>query len=632
MPAEGKAEKPLSVAFYMHDFSGGGVERMRLVLFGALPSRGMTVSAIVQSRRGVLAGAVPASVPVIALCTQRTIADLLPLARLLRQQRFDCVLANLDHNNIVLLLASLISGHRTRIIIGQHNALSAEARGGWKYRLVPTLYRLLWRGADAVVAVSEGVAHDLAKTARIPRNAITVIYNPVVADDAAGRVLSMPPHPWLEGGSLPVFLFAGRLTAQKDPHTLLRAFAVVSRTLPSRLILLGEGELAAPLARLAAELGIGQSVHFAGFQPDPLRWIGHASALVLSSRHEGLGNVIIEALACGVPVIATDCPFGPAEILLRGRLGTLVPIGDPDAMAAAMLAYAGQAVTADERRARAADFSVQACVARHRDICDRVLSRPAGAKRIFGISVSALDARSCVARILAPSEQAGVQLLVTPNLNHVRLLRRRDFAGAYARAALVCVDGFPLLLYARCRGLRLAGRVTGCDIMHELAQSSGLDGQRLFLVVESAATAGAALAWAHARKLSARTEVAVAVQGLAQDPAAQRALADAIAAHGTTILVMTLGAPVSEVFVHRNRDRLPGCWALCVGQGLRVELGLVARAPQTWRSAGLEWAWRLAQEPRRLGLRYLLDALWFPAAVLRDLGLGQNSREDCEHV
>jgi N-acetylglucosaminyldiphosphoundecaprenol N-acetyl-beta-D-mannosaminyltransferase len=345
-----------------------------------------------------------------------------------------------------------------------------------------------------------------------------------------------------------------------------------------------------------------------------------------------LGNVIIEALACGVPVIATDCPFGPAEILLGGRLGTLVPVGDPDAMAVAMQTYADQTATADERRARAADFSVQACVDRHRELCDRVLARPRRTPRIFSIAVSTLDAPSCVGRILGPRQNDGVHLLVTPNLNHVRLLRQRDFAEAYARAALVCVDGFPILLYAWCRGIRLAGRVTGCDIVHQLARSPGLETQRLFLVVESEATASAARAWAHAHHMSSRTAVAVAVQGLSGDRLAQQVLADAVAAHGTTILVMTLGAPVSEIFVYRNQDRLPGCWALCVGQGLRVELGLVARAPRPWRAVGLEWAWRLMQEPRRLGLRYVLDALWFPAAVLGDLARGHSSWEDGKHI
>jgi glycosyltransferase involved in cell wall biosynthesis len=343
--------KPIAVAFYMHDFAGGGVERMRLTLFDALPSRGMSVTAIVHSRNGALAGMVPPSVPVINLGNRRTAADIVPLARLLRQRRFDIVVSNLDHNNIVLLIANLLSGRRTRVIVSQHNALSAEMRAGWKYRLVPLFYRLLWRAADAVVAVSEGVADDLARVAAIPRSAITVIYNPVVSADYAARAAVPPPHPWLARPQAPVFLFAGRLTAQKDPQTLVLAFARLLRRSPARLIILGEGELAGRLQQMARDLGIAQAVCFAGFQRDPLPWIARATALVLSSRFEGLGNVIIEALACGVPVIATDCPFGPAEILQGGRLGRLVPVGDADALAAAMHEHVHQRAAAELRRA-----------------------------------------------------------------------------------------------------------------------------------------------------------------------------------------------------------------------------------------------------------------------------------------
>jgi exopolysaccharide biosynthesis WecB/TagA/CpsF family protein len=632
MATENTADKTISVAFYMHDFAGGGVERMRLVLFAALPSRGVAPSVIVQARRGVLAGAVPASVPVITLGTRRTLGDIVPLARLLRQRRFDIVVGSLDHNNIVLLLATLIAGRRTPVIICQHNALSAETGAGWKYRLVPLLYRLLWRLADGVLAVSEGVAGDLARVSRIPRSAISVVYNPVVGADLANPPELSPPHSWLADGTRRVFVFVGRLTAQKDPETLLRAFSLLRQRSSAHLILVGEGELTASLVRVAAESGVADYVHFAGFQPDPRPWIARASALVLSSRYEGLGNVIIEALACGTPVIATDCPFGPAEILQGGRLGQLVPPGDPDALAAAMEQLGRQTVTADERRARAADFTVKSCVDRHVELFAHVSRQRVRGRKVFGLSICTLDAAGCVARIVAPQRERDVRLVVTPNINHLRLLRRPGFAQAYAQAELVCVDGFPLLLYARSRGVPLGGRVTGCDILRLLIRYPGLPLQRLFLVVESVATARAAQAWARARDMPSQIAVAVAVPGLADDISAQHSLANAITAHGTTILVMTLGAPVSEVFVHRNRDRLPPCWALCVGQALRIELGLVRRAPSLMRAAGLEWAWRIWQEPRRLCARYVLDALWFPAAVLRELCLGQHTWEDSNNV
>jgi exopolysaccharide biosynthesis WecB/TagA/CpsF family protein len=619
----------LSVAFYMHDFAGGGAERMRLALFRALSVQGLSISAIVHARRGPLLDEIPEQIETIALGGSRTLSDIRPLAHFLREEKFDIVVSSLDHNNIALLIAKFLTRSRTRIIITQHNALSAEVRKGLKYRLVPFLYRLLWRQADGVVAVSDGVAGDLSRSAGICRKSIDVIYNPVVGDDFAERMKLPAPHVWLANPSCCTFVFAGRLTAQKDPQTLLRAFASVLQHRQARLIVLGEGELAAGLADLAASLEVSDAIHFAGFQLNPLPWIKHASALVLSSRYEGLGNVLIEALACGTPVIATDCPWGPAEILQGGGLGRLVPVGDIPALAEAMCNYADHPARACDRQARATDFSVEACVARHQALFSRVLARnqklrpsagrDMGPRSLFGLRLCTLDAQGCAARVLSERPVGGPALLVTPNINHLRLLRRSDFALAYRSAALVCADGFPLVIYARLRGLRLPGRVTGCDIFTHLVRHARFAEENVFLVVESTVTAAAARVWADQRGLSDRAKIVVAVERFGQHERAQRELAEAIRAHATTILVMGLGAPCSEIFVHRHRDLLPPCWALCIGQALRVETGLVARAPYPWRVLGLEWAWRMRQEPLRLGARYVRDVLWLPFAVLEDL-------------
>ncbi len=621
--------RPLSVAFYMHDFSGGGAERMRLALCRALRGRGLSVSAIVHAKRGPLLEQVPEEIRTVELGGSRTLSDIRPLIHLLREEEFDIIVSSLDHNNIALLCAKRLAGGRTRIIITQHNALCAEVRHSWKYRLVPCLYRLFWRQADGIVAVSGGVANDLSSSAGIPRDCIDVIYNPVIGDEFAERMELPAPHVWLGNPSCCTFVFAGRLTAQKDPQTLLRAFATVLQHRKARLIILGEGELAAALADQAAALAVSDAIHFAGFQINPLPWIRHAGALVLCSRYEGLGNVLIEALACGTPVIATDCPWGPAEILQDGRLGCLVPVGDAQALARAMCDYADHPAKASDRQARAADFSVAACVVRHQALFSRVLARnqkvrPAAgrdrkSRSLFGLRLCTLDAQGCALTILSERPAGGPALLVTPNINHLRLLRRSDFASAYRSAALVCADGFPLVIYARLRGLALPGRVTGCDIFTQLVRDARFAEEHVFLVVESMVTAAAARVWADQRGLADRAKIVVAVERLAQDERAQRLLAEAIRAHATTILVMGLGAPASEIFVHRHRDLLPPCWALCIGQALRVETGLVARAPYLWRVLGLEWAWRMRQEPVRLGVRYLRDVLWLPFAVLEDL-------------
>ncbi len=601
-----------AIAFYMHDLSGGGVERMRLTLIAELRARGVAVTLILARREGALNGLVPADLPVIALDRKGMLGAVLPLARLLRSVRPDVLVASLDHNNITAMLAGWLSCTRTRVVICQHNALSAELAMGWKYRCVPWLYWLLQKRAHGIVAVSRGVADDLAAVAGIGRDRVTPIYNPVIADDFATRAAGAPPHAWLADEDAPVLVFAGRLTAQKDPALLLDALALLP---DARLIMLGEGPLRAALEQQASRLGIADRVVLAGFAANPLPWIAHAACLVLPSRYEGLGNVLIEALACGTPVVATDCPHGPSEILQAGRFGPLVPAGDAASLAAAIGGVLAVEPDRGALRARAAAFTASACADAHQALFQR-LTAPRS-PRAFGLAMSPLTASQVIDRVMG-EDAAGVSTIVTPNIDHLRLLRQRAFAEAYAGAELVCPDGFPVLLYARLRGLALSRRVTGCDLFARLAEHAGLPAKRLVIVTEGAASEAAVRRWGQAHGLH-HLHVVTAQQGLTSDHAAQAGLAQTIAAHRPDILVMTLGAPVSEVFVHMHRETLPPCWALCVGQAVRVHLGLTQRAPAFWQRIGLEWLWRLRQEPRRLLGRYVQDVAWFPIAVLGDL-------------
>ena len=370
------------LAIYMHDLSGGGVERMRLELIRVFLARGLAVTLVLHARTGALAQQVPQGCRVVVLGGRRTAQDVPGLAWFLRRRQPDVLLVSLDHNNIAAMLARRLAGGRTRLVICQHNALSAEAEHmrGWKYRAVPLLYRLLGGSADGIVAVSSGVADDLARTAAIARHRITVIHNPVISGDFMERSAAAIDDSWLGPDAAPVLVWVGRLVAQKDPHTLLRAFAGVAP--PARLILLGEGELRPELERLIESLGLAGRVRFAGFQANPLPWIREAHALVLSSRYEGLGNVLVEALGCGTPVISTDCPHGPREILADGRHGALVPVGDAAALAAAMRAALAGGHDPAALRGRAAAFTAEHAVARHLALFARLgcpLARPADA-------------------------------------------------------------------------------------------------------------------------------------------------------------------------------------------------------------------------------------------------------------
>lgn len=235
----------------------------------------------------------------------------------------------------------------------------------------------------------------------------------------------------------------------------------------------------------------------------------------------------------------------------------------------------------------------------------------------FGLRLSAESARDIVSSAVRQTPVDGVALVVTPNIDHIATIRRSPaLAQAYRKATRIVCDGWPVQLYARFCGVRV-GRVTGCEIIAELMRLAPYPfPQRLFFVVDSPATGRAVANWAVCHGVECN--VTVPPFGFEQDGEYCAALAQSIRDHGTTILVMAVGAPRSEVFVDAYRELLSPCWAFCVGQAVKIELGLVRRASAKWRSAGLEWLWRLLQEPSRLTKRYITASIGFGCAVIED--------------
>lgn len=260
------------------------------------------------------------------------------LTRYIRQNRPDAVISFLNYPNISLLLAAQLCRARSRIVVSVRNTISAAAEASdssW-VGSVPLLMRRFFRLADAVVAPSKGVADDVARITGLPEDRIRVIYNPVFRPEIADLAAQPAEHPWLANGNLPVILGVGKLKPQKDFETLLRAFKRIRTARAARLIILGEGGERAALLALAQTLGIGDDVDLPGYVQNPYPYFARASVFVLTSRWEGLPNVLIEAMACGCPVVSTDCPSGPDEILAGGTLGKLVPVGAEEALAAAV--------------------------------------------------------------------------------------------------------------------------------------------------------------------------------------------------------------------------------------------------------------------------------------------------------
>jgi glycosyltransferase involved in cell wall biosynthesis len=298
--------------------------------------RGIAVDLVLVRREGAYLPLVPPEVRIVDLGARRTFTALTPLVRYLWRERPRAILSGLVHINTIALLAKAVTPG-TRFVISERNTPSVDkkdrqpaARLG--YRLAPYLYRR----ADAIIAVSGGVADDLSASTGLSRQRIEVINNPVVTDQTLDLARAGFRHSWFEPGAPPVIVAAGRLAAAKDYPTLLHAFAKLRSTRWCRLMILGEGDLLNDLTGLACKLGIKRDVQFAGFVINPYAVMSRAALLVLSSRWEGSPNVLVEAMACGSPVVSTDCPSGPREILAGGKYGPLVPVGDVDALAAAM--------------------------------------------------------------------------------------------------------------------------------------------------------------------------------------------------------------------------------------------------------------------------------------------------------
>ena len=380
------------VALVMRSLDGGGMQRCMLDLAGGFVARRLRVDLLVADASGPMRqrlpeGVVLHSLPAVSAARARAFAlrrfgaDALPLAgvtlpRMLRhleglaaslsELRPQAVLAMGTQSNLAAVWARALARVPSRVAVTECSTLSIAAqRPLWSFRRAyPGLVRGVYPRADKVLTVSHAVADDLAATAQLPRDWLETIPN-WIGDDLPAKAAAAPPHPWLAPGEPPVVLGVGRLHWQKDFPLLLRAFARLRRQRPLRLILLGEGGERGRLEALARELGIADDLAMPGFVANPYAWMAHAALLTVTSVSEGFGNVIVEALACGLPVVSVDCPGGPREILEGGRFGRLAPVGDADALAEAMAATLDRPPPPELLCARAADFGFERAVERY---------------------------------------------------------------------------------------------------------------------------------------------------------------------------------------------------------------------------------------------------------------------------
>jgi glycosyltransferase involved in cell wall biosynthesis len=333
---------------------------MMLNLAGGIADTGAAVDLVLVRAEGPFLSTVPDNVRLIDLGTQRTLTSILALARYLRRERPAAMLAALTHVNIAAILATWLARRCSRVVVSERSTISQEAAEvtAPTVRLALRLAPWLYPRADGIVTVSQGAAEDLARYCRIPLERVVVLNNPVVGPALLRRAAEPLDHPWFAPGQPPVILAVGRLNPEKEFDTLIRAFAELARRHPARLMILGRGKEQAALEALISELGVGDRVALPGFADNPYAYMARASVHVLSSRWEGSPNVLVEAMACGTPVVATDCRSGPSELLEGGRLGPLVPVGDVSALAAGIEQALVAPVPREELQKRAAMFSV----------------------------------------------------------------------------------------------------------------------------------------------------------------------------------------------------------------------------------------------------------------------------------
>lgn len=323
------------VALFLPSLAGGGAERVVLNLAAGLATRGFAVDLVLARAHGAYLPMVPANVRVVDLKVSRVLRALGPLAGYLRREKPAALLSALDEANVIAMTAARLPNSNTRTVITNHCTFP-ENPVGIRGRLVPWLLGRLHRWAAVIVAVSEGVADDVVRATGIPRQRLDVIYNPVITWRLRHAAAQPPSHPWLEAPTRPVVLGVGRLTPQKNFRLLIDAFAILRRSHDARLVILGEGPERAVLEARIREHRLDDTVALPGFLPNPYACMARAAVLVLSSDFEGLPTVLIESLALGTPVVATDCKSGPREILKNGALGELVPMGDASALAQAI--------------------------------------------------------------------------------------------------------------------------------------------------------------------------------------------------------------------------------------------------------------------------------------------------------
>jgi glycosyltransferase involved in cell wall biosynthesis len=332
------------VLFFRPSLGDGGADRVTWTLLRHLDRAQFAPSIALMRAEGPFLADLPEDVGIHELGSRRLALAVAPLTSLLRRERPDVVFSTSSAGNIICVAAHKAARSKAYLVLSERNALFRGRARDLKQRVEVVLKRFTYGLADIVTAVSQGVADQLVEDVGVSRDRVRVVYNPMVDEDLSRHAAEQVDHPWFADRSVPVIAACARLVEQKGYPTLLAAFAKLRAKRPARLYVLGEGPMRGELEAEAARLGVAGDVCFAGFDKNPFKYFARARILMHASRAEGLPGALIQSMACGAPVVSTDCDFGPREVIRDGVDGYLVAVGDADALAARAEALLGDDV------------------------------------------------------------------------------------------------------------------------------------------------------------------------------------------------------------------------------------------------------------------------------------------------
>lgn len=351
-------------------FENGGLERVQANLAPYFAQSGIDVWLVAGKFMPDASAMLPDGIPVLEIAPTGKRKFFSSLYRQLRAHRPDIVITTSNDVSCLVLLLRKMLFPTMKVVCTQHLSISEPLKHATRFKkikqkLILKAMQWLWPQADAIIAVSVALAEETSQHLKL-KKPVSTIYNPVVLPDYPDLIAQKIKMPWA-GNNLPVFVYAGRLAQVKRIDLLIKAFNQVQIHHPCRLLIVGDGSERTLVQELINELDLDSVCYFTGHQSNPLPWIKAADALVLSSDYEGFGNVLVEAMACGTQVIATDCPHGPAEILEHGRYGQLVPTNNSAALAVAMQNIIDKSywVSEEHLTRRAAEFDLASSASKY---------------------------------------------------------------------------------------------------------------------------------------------------------------------------------------------------------------------------------------------------------------------------